>query len=72
MTHPLDSAIRRRADGSIDTDFYARRAGRFRNTARLEALERLTFGLRDLWRRAGCRGSRFRSGAEAAGSKRPA
>lgn len=46
MTQLPDTAIRRRPDGSIDTDFYARRAARLRGTARREAVARFAARLR--------------------------
>lgn len=46
MTQLPDTAIRRRPDGSIDTDFYARRAARLRGTARREAVAHFAARLR--------------------------
>ena len=47
---PLDTTIRRRPDGSIDTDFYRHRAGRLRAAAWGEALQRLTRAWGMAWR----------------------
>lgn len=52
MTQQLDNAIRRRTDGSIDLDFYARRAVRLRNTAKVEAMERLSGAFHEALQRA--------------------
>lgn len=37
MTHHDDTTIRRRADGSIDTEFYVRRGARLRRAAMRKA-----------------------------------
>lgn len=48
MTTKNDMPIRRRIDGSIDTDFYARRAARLRCAARKGQLRRWIRALRSL------------------------
>ncbi len=58
MEQPFENAIRRRTDGSIDIDFYARRASRHRNAARTEVLERATAAVRYAWRYVGRCGAR--------------
>lgn len=50
MTQPPQNPPRRRADGSIDIDFYARRAERHRKTAATEMIQRLVDRLRAAWR----------------------
>jgi hypothetical protein len=48
MTTKNDMPIRRRIDGSIDTDFYARCAARLRRAARKGQLRRWIRALRSL------------------------
>lgn len=49
---PQTDATRRRADGSLDIDFYARRAGTLRREARDATLLRLVLRFGRLLRRA--------------------
>ena len=53
MTHEPDTAVRRRRDGSIDTDFYACRAVHMRNEARRNAPARWLRRLSGLAGKAG-------------------
>lgn len=70
MRQPPDSAVRR-TDGSIDVDFYARRAVRLRAAARNEALGRLAGALRAAWRCTSRRVLRPGSGASPTPRRQP-
>lgn len=50
MTQPPENPPRRRTDGSIDIDFYARHAAFLRKIATSEMIQRLVKRLHAAWR----------------------
>jgi hypothetical protein len=71
MTQPLDKPVRRRMDGTIDIDFYARRAVRFRNAAKTQTWKRLMTALHSAWPSVSRRSPRLSPETETDRSRRP-